>query len=198
MFYDGPNEVEASYKDLCMGRKSRLVKKVNADFSEEDRPFIELSDDLLKDMLTFDDDEISIADASRFNFLDDGNLIRADGADWSIDTHQFNLVIPPVQVRYHHADGRKRFYKISESNDLLDIIDNSDIVHDPELSSDETIVNDLCLILEKDGRMLIRGYNGYDENGQYKTISDRRLLRLAGYDLDGVGGDEINEEETSI
>lgn len=180
------------------GQEEQARKEGQCRFSEEDRPFIELDDDLLNDMLTFDDDEISIADASRFNFLDDGNLIKADDADWSIDAHQFNLVIPPVQVRRHHADGRKRFYKISESNDLLVIIDNSDVAHDPELSSDETVVNDLCLILEKDGRMLIRGYNWYDENGQYKTISDRKLLRLAGYDLDGVGGDEINEEEVSI
>lgn len=198
MFYDGPNEVETSYKDLCLGRNSRLVREVGADFSEEDRPFIELDDALLNDILMFDDDEILITDASRFNFLDDDNIIKANGVNWSINIRRFDLVIPPVQVKYHHADGRKRFYKISESNDLVDIIDNSDIAHDPELSSDETVVNDLCLILEKDGRMLIRGYNGYDENGQYKVISDRELLRLAGYDLDGVGGDEINEEETSI
>lgn len=165
-----------SYDNLYDGKRLKFTpinRNGGLNYNEDDAFMVNGEGD--PSVLSFDDDEVVLVDT-------DNSIIR-------LDPRGYKVSIVPMRVEFARTDSRGlRVYTIlSENGDggSVGVLDNTDVYYMSDKYGDFDDSNTITLI----------DINGRSVRGHSIVVSDRDLLRCAGYILEGSGGDEVKEEE---
>lgn len=171
-----------SYDSLYYGKKLKFTpinRNDGLDYNEEGSFMVNGKGSRmngLPSILSFDKDELVLADT-------DNSIIR-------LDPRGYKVSIVPMRVKFNQTDFRGiRYYTILTENGHggeVGVLDNTDVCY---LSNKYGHFND-------SNKIVLNDINGRSVRGYSLIMSDRDLLRCAGYILEGLGGDEIKEEKT--
>lgn len=183
---DGKSISIANLEDLYHGRTIRFSPLMDGGLDVDEDHAFTVNGDGNPQLLKFDDDCATIAEQ-------DGSIVR-------LDVRNYRMTILPYHVRFNDSavdsDGAVvRNYMVADDEDNEDIISVYDYRYDYREPESKSKGASFARAIYKNEIVLRNPYAeclvGSSE------VTDRELLRMAGYFIIGMAGDETNMVDRS-